>query len=192
MTRIKKFNQFIKESNKESDYELVNESIISKAFSYLLLPIALPLFLNSDSKFKLKIIESAIEKYLNSKAEYEIIDEARYDIERPSLLNDVTKKRNEISKVLKRFPTLQSYKENFCKWLKKWNLVNFRNKEDIDWLCDQIMKIEPIDEESALKELKARMEFNMETGKVEKNGFQGIINIWHGRQQLYQNDDFRK
>lgn len=161
--KMKKYNEFIKESNNEP----VNESIISTAISYLLAPISLPIFLNSNSKLKLELIRESIHKYLNDKAEYEVIDEARYDIEMPSLLKTVTKRRNELSKKLKKYPTLQSYKENFCKWLRKWNLINLRNKEDIDWLCDEIKKIGPVDEELELKKLKSEMEFDMETGKVK-------------------------
>lgn len=164
MKRLKKFEEY--------NHQQINESLVGdlakSALNYLLAPITLPAFMNMNTKFKLGVIEKSIEKYLDQKAEYEILDEARYDIEMPSLLLKITKRRNEISKTIKKYPTLEDYKKAYCKWLRKWNAINFRNKIDIDYLCDKIMELGPQDEKSQIEELKSDITFDHAAGKVRE------------------------
>ena len=151
MKRLKKFEEY--------NHQQINESLVGdlakSALNYLLAPITLPAFMNMNTKFKLGVIEKSIEKYLNQKAEYEILDDARYDIEMPSLLLKITKRRNEISKTIKKYPTLEDYKKACCKWLRKWNAINFRNKIDIDYLCDKIMELGPENERAYIDKTKS-------------------------------------
>lgn len=170
------------------EYQSIDEGVVSdlakKAFSLLMAPVALPTFMNANTNFKLKVIESAVDKYLKSRAEYEIVDDIRYDLEMPSQLKKATKIRNEISKKIKKFPTLNAYKENFCKWLRKFNVINFRNKIDIDYLCDKIMQIKPGDEKEYIDEIKDLIKYNPDTGKFENRSYREIDleRIRRGRQ----------
>jgi hypothetical protein len=179
MKRLKKFEEY--------NHQQINESLVGdlvkSALNYLLAPITLPAFMNMNTKFKLGAIEKSIEKYLDQKAEYEILDEARYDIEMPSLLLKITKRRNEISKTIKKYPTLEDYKKAYCKWLRKWNAVNFRNKIDINYLCDKIMELGPVNERAYIDKNKSALKFDMNKGKVVDHGLSG----WDWRQSRFQN-----
>lgn len=152
------------------DFNSINESKIIDTLinltTYLLSPIIIPIFYNSNTRFKLKTIEKSINTYLKDKAKYQVLDEARYDIEQPSILKKITKMRNDLSPKFKKYPTLTSYKEGFCSVFRKANIINFRNGEDIDWLCDEIMKLGPEDEETELKRLKSRFSIDIKTGEL--------------------------
>lgn len=170
MKRLKKFEEY--------NHQQINESLVGdlakSALNYLLAPITLPAFMNMNTKFKLGVIEKSIEKYLDQKAEYEILDDARYDIEMPSLLLKITKRRNEISKTIKKYPTLEDYKKAYCKWLRKWNAINFRNKIDIDYLCDKIMELGPENERAYIDKTKSGLKFDLDKGKVIEHGRYGF------------------
>lgn len=166
MKKLKNFEDY----NSEELNEGIIGDLAKSALNFILAPITLPSFINMNTKFKLQVIENAIEKYLNQKAEYEILDEARYDIEMPSQLRKITERRNEISKMVKKYPTLNDYKNSFCKWLRKWNAINFRNKIDIEYICQKIMEMGPEDERAYVDGLKTELKFDQENGKVVQYG----------------------
>lgn len=171
MKRIKRFQEF--DSN-----EIINEglaSIVNKVLNFLLSPITLPTFINLDTQTKLNVIEKQIEKYLEKKSFYKILDDIRYDIEMPSQLLKVTKQRNELSELFKKYPTLEDYKKGFCKYLRKWNLINFRNKIDIEYICQKIMEMGPENEELKVNQLARVLRYDYGKNKVVKRPFPDLL-----------------
>lgn len=166
---MKKLKNFEDYNSNHLNEDMVGD-LAKSALNFILAPITLPSFINMNTKFKIQVIEKAIEKYLNQKAEYEVLDEARYDIEMPSQLRKITERRNELSKMIKKYPTLSDYKNGFCKWLKKWNVINFRNKIDIDYICQKIMEMGPEDEKLYVNKMKSGLKFDVDKGKVVEYG----------------------
>lgn len=195
MKRLKKFEEY---NNSDQTNESLVGDVAKKALNILLSPITLPSFINMNTKFKIQVIENSIEKYLNQKAEYEILDESRYEIEMPTQLRKVTERRNELSKVIKKYPTLLDYKNSFCKWLRKYNFINFRNKIDIDYICDKIMELGPEKERAYIDKTKSKLKFDMDKGEVVDRGshnrwrqsrFQDRLNDLRDQQELNQEDN---
>ena len=136
----------MKHLQKFENYEPVNEglsSLIGKGLTYLFSPIIIPIWANSNTEFKLKLIKSSIDKYITNKAHYEMLDEWKYDQDfPPSKFKKLSEKLIELkeSSSLEKYKTIQEYGKAFCDTMKKLNIINFRNREDIDFLCDKIME----------------------------------------------------
>jgi hypothetical protein len=150
--------------------EPVNEglsSLLKKGLTYLLSPIIVPFWANSNTEFKLKIIKSSIDTYITNKAHYEMLDEWKYDQDfPPSKFTKLSKKLIELKKKsqLEKYKTIQDYGKAFCDNMKKLNIINFRNKEDYDFLCDKIMEYcnrEP--EKGLIDEVKSFNEIDSDT-----------------------------
>jgi hypothetical protein len=136
----------MKHLQKFENYEPVNEglgSLLKKGLTYLLSPVIVPFWANSDTEFKLRIIKSSIDTYITNKAHYEMLDEWKYDQDfPPSKFKKVSEKLIKLKKEsqLEKYTTIQDYGKAFCGTMKKLNIINFRNKEDFDFLCDKIME----------------------------------------------------
>lgn len=124
--------------------ESINDrgGLISNAKSFirkLFYPLAIPIISNSSTEIKISACEQAIiTDYIEEKAEYQILDEIKYDIEKPSELNLVMKRIKMISTKYKKYPDLDSYLNAVFNGLKILNILNFRNREDLDYSCDKI------------------------------------------------------
>ena len=136
----------MKHLQKFEHFETVNEglgSLIGKGLVYLFSPIIIPIWANVNTEAKLKLIKSSIDKYITNKAHYEMLDEWKYDQDfPPSKFKKVSEKLIKLKgdSQLEKYPTIQDYGKAFCGTMKKLNILNFRNKEDFDFLCDKIME----------------------------------------------------
>lgn len=153
---------------KYSEFEKIDEGlkdIAIRVLNWMLFPITLPVLANMNTKSKLSVIKKMVENYINEKSEYQILDEAKYDIEMPSELTKVSKRLKELSKKFKKWPTLKSYCENFCKMYKKLNIINFKNGEDIYYLCDEAMKLSD-NEDERVTTIKYNLKYDSNKYKV--------------------------
>lgn len=71
-------------------------------------------------------------------AEYELLDNAKYDISQPSILNKIFKRLKMIRKKKDKYKTINDYMMGGMKFMRRCNLINFRNREDIDYIEDEL------------------------------------------------------
>ena len=134
MDHIKKFEEFDFNNNKtfESIGETKLQRFYKRAFGLFLSPITIPIFANFSTDLKIKALKKiVIENYIEEMAEYELLDNAKYDISQPSILNKIFKRLKMIRKKKDKYKTINDYMR-FC------NLINFRNREDIDYIEDEL------------------------------------------------------
>ncbi len=141
MDHIKKFEEFDFNNNKtfESIGETKLQRFYKRAFGLFLSPITIPIFANFSTDLKIKALKKiVIENYIEEMAEYELLDNAKYDISQPSILNKIFKRLKMIRKKKDKYKTINDYMRTGIKFMRFCNLINFRNREDIDYIEDEL------------------------------------------------------
>lgn len=164
-----------------SEFE-INESVNLKKIgqglkSILLAPIAIPFGSNLSVTNKLRAVDVALERYLNAKIDYHILDQVQYDVEQPTILNKVRSEYAEIHEMLKKYPTLEDMKISYCNVFKRVNWVNLKSHKDINFLCDEIMAKIPNEKEELRKLLLNRAYGNYNRGAFSIQSMRDINKI---------------
>lgn len=138
------------------------KDFIKKALGLFLSPISVTVFANLSTEFKIKTLKKAImENYIEEKAEYNILDEVKYDIEKPSELNKIFRRLKMISKKFKKYQDLNSYMESGFKMLKVLNLINFKNREDLNYIIEKVKEhFDQMTEDQWIKGAESKMEYS--------------------------------
>jgi len=172
LNHIKKFNELdVNESIGEK------KSIIKKMVAFFLLPVSLPIFMNSSTEFKIKTIKKSIlNNFIEEKAEYRILDEIKYDVTQPSKLKKI-RDRIKLIKRNDKYPTIESYINMWKKIFKKFNILNFKNKLDTDYIFEEIAEYysQYTDDEWVETSLEYLI-YDVSTGKVRKKTYTEIWN----------------
>jgi len=141
MNHIKKFEEFDFNNNKtfESIGDTKLQRFYKSAFGLFLSPLTIPIFANFSTDRKIKALKNiVIESYIEEMAEYELLDNAKYDIVQPSILNKIFKRLKMIKKKKDKYKTINDYLMGGMKFMRRCNLINFRNREDIDYIEDEL------------------------------------------------------
>ena len=151
-----------------TEYESLNENALTNFMGKVLgFVIGVPIFANMNTKQKLKVFHKAVDKWIKNRAEYEILNDIQYDIEIPSEILKIKKRMRELNKP-KSPKNLIEVSDEFCKLIKFTNYVNFRNRIDKDWLCDEVKKYcSSKNTEEEIKDIKKYLKYNTKTNKVE-------------------------
>lgn len=138
------------------------KDFINKALGLFLSPISLPVFANLSTEFKIRTLKKVImENYIEEKAEYNILDEIKYDIEKPSELNKIFRRLKMISKKFKKYQDLNSYMESGFRHLKHLNLINFKNREDLNYIIEKVKEhFDQMTEEEWIKGAESKMVYS--------------------------------
>jgi hypothetical protein len=165
--------------------EIVNEGIgdtksqifITSLLGLVLAPISLPLFANLPTNEKIQILIKSINKnYIQEKAEYEILDDVKYDIEKPSLINKIFSRLKLIKKKIKKYPTLDDYIKMSFKLIKYSNFLNFKNREDKEYICDKVAEhFARRTEEEWIKLEKKELVFDVKQEKIRKRDHSDVL-----------------
>lgn len=174
----------MKHLSKFENFEPINEglgSLIGKGISYLLSPLVIPIWANANTDFKLRLIKSSIDKYIKNKAHYEMLDEWKYDQDFPPSKNKMIMKKllglKKDSNLVK-YPTIQDYGQGFIKTMEQLNLINFRNREDIEYVKEKIMEYcnrKP--ESELLEEVKEDQTIDPDTLEMTYRNIRGRGNV---------------
>ena len=141
MNHIKKFEEF--DFNNNKTFESIGDTKLKRfykiAFALFLSPITIPVFANYNTDRKIKVLKDiVIKSYIEEMAEYDLLDNAKYDISQPSILNKIFKKLKIIKKKNDKYKTINDYMMGGMKFMRMCNLINFRNREDIDYIEDEL------------------------------------------------------
>ena len=141
MNHIKKFEEF--DFNNNKTFESIGDTKLKRfykiAFALFLSPITIPVFVNYNTDRKIKVLKDiVIKSYIEEMAEYDLLDNAKYDISQPSILNKIFKRLKIIKKKKDKYKTINDYMMGGMKFMSMCNLINFRNREDIDYIEDEL------------------------------------------------------
>lgn len=141
MNHIKKFEEF--DFNNNKTFESIGDTKLKRfykiAFALFLSPITIPVFANYNTDRKIKVLKDiVIKSYIEEMAEYDLLDNAKYDISQPSILNKIFKRLKIIKKKKDKYKTINDYMMGGMKFMRMCNLINFRNREDIDYVEDEL------------------------------------------------------
>lgn len=141
MNHIKKFEEF--DFNNNKTFESIGDTKLKRfyksAFALFLSPITIPVFANYNTDRKIKVLKDiVIKSYIEEMAEYDLLDNAKYDISQPSILNKIFKRLKIIKKKKDKYKTINDYMMGGMKFMRMCNLINFRNREDIDYIEDEL------------------------------------------------------
>lgn len=163
MKYLKYFNQ-VNEGINDTKFK----NSLSTFAALLLSPITLPILANLSTQNKIELlIRSITNNYLLEKAEYNILDEAKYDVEQPSILSKIWRRLKMIRSKMKTYPTLEDSINATVKIIKVSNFINFKNKEDKDYICDQVREFfSKKTEDEWIKILSKELKFDIKSGKV--------------------------
>lgn len=152
--------------------ESVGETKIEKMCKILLSvfisPIAISAFANYNTSWKIRVLkESVINNYIEEMAEYNILDEKKYDINQPSALNRMFKRLKTIKKKKDKYKSISEYINDGIKFLKLSNIFNFRNREDINYIEEEIRTFfSKKSDKEWIDEAAQGLKFDKDTGKV--------------------------
>lgn len=153
-----------------------NKGVIRKAVEVMVgllaIPIGIPIVANLSTNLKINVIKRMIiENYLLEKIEYDILDEVKYDIKQPTKLDEVFKRLKTIKKKLKKYPTLDDIINKWERTFRSYNIVNIRNRKDIDYLIDEIREyFNTKTEKEWISSLKNYVSYDESKNKVVDNG----------------------
>jgi len=138
-------------------------------FGVLLSPIVVPIWGNLPTEHKINfLVKTVKDNYFAEKAEYEILEEVKYDIEKPSELKKIRTRLRILDKKFKKYTSVEKYMEGGFKFLKLANFFNFKNREDIDYIKQKVKEILfSKTEKEWISELKGTMLYRKGVGKVE-------------------------
>lgn len=109
------------------------------ALGLFLSPISLSIFANVSTDVKIKSLKLTIfDNYIEEMAEYKILDEIKYDIKQPSKLNRIFRRLKMIKKRKDKYKTLEDYMNDGFKFLRLSNIINIRNREDLNYIIDEV------------------------------------------------------
>lgn len=135
-------------------------------FGALTSPIVVPIWGNLPTENKINfLVKTIIDNYFAEKAEYEILESIKYDIEKPSELKKVRTRLRMLDKRFKKYTSVEKYMEVGFIFLKISNFFNIRNREDIDYIKQKVREeIFSKSEKDWISEIKETLEYN--NGKV--------------------------
>jgi len=137
MNHIKKFEELEILSENIGDTRSIK--FYRNALTLFLSPISFPFFANAGANIKIQTLKLTIfNNYIEEMAEYRILDEIKYDIKQPSKLNKIFRRLKMIKKRIDKYKTMTDYMNDGFKFLKLSNIINFRNKEDLDYIIDEV------------------------------------------------------
>lgn len=137
MRHIKKFEEL--EILLENIGDTKSKRFWRIALGIFLSPISVPFFANAGAVIQIKALKEVIfDSYIEEIAEYKILDEVKYDIKQPSTLNKIFKRLKMIKKKMDKYKTINDYMNDGFKFIKLSNVLNFRNKEDLNYVMDEI------------------------------------------------------
>lgn len=178
----------------ESIGETKSQRFYKIALGMFLSPISLPVLANYPTNKKIEFIKKSVhDNYIDELAEYELLDEYKYDVEKPSILNKIFKRLKMIKKKKDKYPTISDYIKDGMKFMRLCNIVNFRNREDINYIEEELQKYfsEKSDREW-IDEAKKKLLVNTDgTVKLKsfKDEIQDIFNQFPEEAEYFRRDD---
>jgi hypothetical protein len=165
MKHINKFDDFVNESiGQERNLNYYAQMF----FGLIMAPVVTPIWANFSTDKKIDfLVNTAIDNYYVEKAEYEILEDIKYDIEIPSKLNKIRKRLRLIEKRMKKWPTMEKYLESGFQYLKLSNIFNFKNREDVDYIIKKVKEqVYNKTEREWIDEIKRIMVYDEDKGRV--------------------------